>query len=288
MQFTTITCSEKGPREEQQDASGVVSLEERLLAVVCDGAGGHRGGSQASKVAVQVACDAFQQANGKFENPKAALLDICRAANAAVLKLGETPKLAPRTTITLLYLDGPMVHMTHVGDSRIYRLRAGKIAERTRDHTMVQILLEQGEIKEDQMGTHPDQGRLLRALGIEEEPKPGFIESQIEEGDGFLLCTDGFWERIKSGEIENLFSTAPTQKALDRLVVKALRRNGPKGDNVTAVIVFVGQPAPQAMEIERMSPRLGLLLALLAVLFVAWLLMSYRLPPFSEFLPRNP
>jgi len=75
MHFTTITSSEKGPREEQQDAAGAVSREDRMLAVVSDGAGGHRGGSQASKLAVQTACEAFEKAGGNFVNPKAALLD---------------------------------------------------------------------------------------------------------------------------------------------------------------------------------------------------------------------
>ncbi|MFZ4777576.1 MAG: PP2C family protein-serine/threonine phosphatase [Terrimicrobiaceae bacterium] len=109
MQFTTITCSEKGPREEQQDAAGIVSREDCLLAVVCDGAGGHRGGSRASKLAVQVACEAFGKADGKFEDPKSALLEICRTAHEEILKLGETPKLAPRSTIAALYLAGGLL-----------------------------------------------------------------------------------------------------------------------------------------------------------------------------------
>ena len=115
---------------------------------------------------MQTACEAFEKAGRKFEDPKAALLEICRTAHEAILKLGETPKLAPRSTISLLYLDRKKAHMVHLGDSRIYRLRSGKFIERTRDHTMVQILLEQGEVKQTEMGTHPNQGRLLRALGI--------------------------------------------------------------------------------------------------------------------------
>jgi serine/threonine protein phosphatase PrpC len=236
--FTTITCSEKGPREEQQDAAGVVSQGDRLLAVVCDGAGGHRGGSRASKLAVQVACEAFEKVEGKFEDPKTALIEICRTAHEEILKLGETPKLAPRSTIVAVYLNGQKTHMVHVGDSRIYHLRSGKIIERTRDHTMVQILLEQGEVKESEMGTHPDQGRLLRALGSDEELRPTYGSAELTEDDAFLLCSDGFWERTSPEETQKLFQARPTQARLEGNIRRAIERNGPKGDNVTALAVF--------------------------------------------------
>jgi serine/threonine protein phosphatase PrpC len=216
----------------------VVSRGDRLLAVVCDGAGGHRGGSRASKLAVQIAREAFEKVEGKFEDPKSALLGICRTAHEEILKLGETPKLAPRSTIAALYLDGQKAHMVHVGDSRIYRLRSGKIIERTRDHTMVQILLEKGEVKEMEMGEHPDQGRLLRALGSDEELRPTYGSAELAENDAFLLCSDGFWERTRPGEIEKLFQAEPTQTRLEGVVHRALERNGPKGDNVTSLAVF--------------------------------------------------
>ena len=218
----------------------MVSRGDRLLAVVCDGAGGHRGGSRASKLAVQTACESFEKVEGKFEDPKSALLEICRTAHEEILKLGETPKLAPRSTIAALYLDGQKAHLVHMGDSRIYRLRSGKIIERTRDHTMVQILLEQGEVKEAEMGTHPDQGRLLRALGSDEELRPSYGSAELAENDAFLLCSDGFWERSRPGEIEKLFQAGPTPTRLDSIVGRAIERNGPKGDNVTAVAVFSG------------------------------------------------
>jgi len=279
--FTTITCSEKGPREEQQDAAGVVSQGERLLAVVCDGAGGHRGGSRASKIAVQVACEVFEKADGKFEDPKAALLSICERAHREILSLGETPKLAPRSTITVLYLDGEKAHMVHVGDSRIYRLRSGKIIERTRDHTMVQILLEQGEVKESEMGEHPDQGRLLRALGAEDDLRPTYGSTDLTGNDGFLLCSDGFWERTRPEEIEKLFHGQPTQARLERIVRRAIERNGPKGDNVTALAVFseqqaTGCPLPSFLR----WPLLAVLI--LALGYLLWQIWFSPTNPFSS------
>lgn len=272
VQFATITSSNKGPREEQQDAAGVVSQGERVLAVVCDGAGGHRGGSIASKLAVQTACEAFDKAGRKFEDPKAALLEICRTAHEAILKLGETPKLAPRSTIAVLYLDGGKAHTVHLGDSRIYRLRSGKFIERTRDHTMVQILLEQGEVKEAEMGTHPDQGRLLRALGSEEELRPTYGNADLTGNDEFLLCSDGFWERTLTEDIEKLFKSAPTQTQMEAFVQRAVKNNGPKGDNVTALAVF-----PQNAAAPTGWLRLVVLLLVLVTL-VTILLLKYSWP----------
>ena len=279
MHFTTITCSEKGPREEQQDAARMVSREERLLAVVCDGAGGHRGGSRASKLAIQTACAAFEKAGGKFEDPKAALLEICRDTHEAILTLGETPKLAPRSTIAALYLDGQKAHMVHVGDSRIYRLCSGKIIERTRDHTMVQILLEQGEVKELEMGEHPDQGRLLRALGSNEELRPTYGSAELTENDSFLLCSDGFWEKTPQEEMEKLFQGDPTQAQarLDELVRRAIDRNGPKGDNVTALAVF--SERAKACPVPRFLRWPFLLLLAIAVLLWLFWFPPHNPPP---------
>jgi serine/threonine protein phosphatase PrpC len=275
VQFTAITCSEKGPRDEQQDAAGVVSQGDRLLAVVCDGAGGHRGGSRASKLAVQIACEAFERVGGKFEDPKSALMEICRTAHEAIIALGETPKLAPRSTITVLYLDDGKAHMVHVGDSRIYRLRSGKIIERTRDHTMVQILFEQGEVREAEMGEHPDQGRLLRALGSDEELRPTYGSSELAGNDAFLLCSDGFWERTTPSEIEKFFRGMPTPARLDGLVADAIKRNGPKGDNVTALAVFSEDAASCPVPSVLRWPLLVLLV--LAAAFLAWKLSSSAL-----------
>lgn len=268
MHFISFTCSETGPREEQQDAVGVVSRGNHLLAVVCDGAGGHRGGSRASKLAVQTVCDAFEMVEGKFEDPKSDLLEICRTAHEEILKLGETPKLAPRSTIAALYLGDQKAHMVHVGDSRIYRLRSGKILERTRDHTMVQILLEQGEVQESEMGTHPDQGRLLRALGSDEELRPTYGSADLTEDDAFILCSDGFWERTKPEEMEVFFQGEPTQAGLEEIVRLAIERNGPKGDNVTALAVHSGKIKGDRFSLLRYA--LLVFLFVLAVVFIYW------------------
>lgn len=247
MRFKVSVSSEKGPREEQQDSAHFFERGGSMLAVVCDGAGGHRGGSDASNVTVERARAIFEEAKGIFDNPKIALERICFEADKKIKQLGESPKLSPKSTIVILYTDGRVAHWAHVGDSRLYWIRNGKIAERTRDHSMVQILFEQGEVLEDEMGTHADQGRLLRALGSSEDLKVTYAKADVLRGDGFLLCSDGFWERTRSMEIEDFFKRKPSAGNLQSMVMEAVRRNGPKGDNTTALAVVLGEPEPRRL-----------------------------------------
>lgn len=234
-------CMEQGPREEQQDSAAVFERNGCLLAVVCDGAGGHRGGQEASRAAVETAKLAFEKSDGVFREPRKSLEEICSEADRKIRALGESPKLAPKSTIAMVYVAGGGANWVHLGDSRIYRLQAGRIKERSRDHSMVQILFEKGEVPEEEMGVHPDQGRLLRALGAGEDCKATHGSAPVKEGDGFLICTDGFWERTKAWEIEDFFRQGPNAGELEKMVKEAVLRNGPKGDNTTALAVLVGR-----------------------------------------------
>ncbi len=238
MKFGSVISVDQGARQEQQDAVGFAGDGSCFFAVLCDGAGGHQSGRQASQAAVRIAGEAWEREGGSFADPVASLQKICADAHAAICGMGENPKTSPRSTIVLLYGNEMKAHWAHIGDSRIYRLRGGKVRERTKDHSMVQVLFEQGEIGEEEMGTHPDQGRLLRALGGEAELRMGVASFAVTREDAFLLCSDGFWERTKRKEIEGLFAGEITQQRLDAAVRTAVQRNGPTSDNVSAIAVF--------------------------------------------------
>lgn len=231
-----------GGRGEQQDASVVLvgANSQHILAVVADGAGGHSGGREAAITVTDVTRQLFHEAGGAFGDPEAALANLCLQSHEAINDLGPDPKTAPRSTVVALYLCDNRTWWAHVGDSRLYRVHKGRIVERTRDHTMAQILLEQGEIGEADVGKHPDRIKLLRALGGEDAPKPAFGNAAVSCGDSFLLCSDGLWENLKPREIERTFAGRPSQRSLDKLVSKADARNGERGDNVTACAVIMG------------------------------------------------
>lgn len=259
-----------GGRTEQQDASIVLigGNSQTALAVVADGAGGHQGGREASQKVVEIARVVFRAGGGKLENPEVALEELCCKSHEAINALGPDPKHAPRSTVVALYLTPEKASWVHVGDSRLYRLHNDRIAERTRDHTMAQILLEQGEIKDGDVGTHPDRVKLLKALGGEDPVKPSLGSVPIADGDRFLLCSDGFWERLRTREIEKCMRARLSQKGLDKLAAKAVDRNGERSDNVTACLIGFGEPG--------MRPSIGSGLAMVGLTALASALVADR------------
>jgi len=231
-----------GGRKEQQDTCLVLDGGEKLtfLAVVADGAGGHLGGREAAHAVSETSRVMFAQHGGVLPHPEADLEALCVASHEAINKLGENPKNAPRSTVVALYIVAGKAWWVHVGDSRLYRMQGRRIVERSRDHTMAQILLEQGEIDDSEVGSHPDRIKLLKALGGESPAKPSAGSAEVAEGDCFLLCSDGFWENLKLREVERCLAAGPTQASLDRLAAKAVSRNGESGDNVTACAIQIG------------------------------------------------
>jgi len=243
MQTVQNICSVIGGREEQQDGYTFIQDKElgNLLCIVADGAGGHAGGGIASKIAVDAADEFFYSTiSNNIDDINEELIRYCYLVHERINNISELKEGSPRTTIAGLFIKNNKAYIFHIGDSRVYRINKGKIDFRTKDHSLVQLLLDQGEIKEEEMGQHPDQSKLLKALGGEVFLQPTIAEFELEKGDGFLICTDGFWERTKKNEIESLFSRTITQERIDTIVNKAVSRNGPKSDNTTACSIQLG------------------------------------------------
>lgn len=228
-----------GGRTEQQDSVAVLEGRNRetTLAILADGAGGHRGGRLASQKVLETSRRLFDQAGLKLQDPAAQFTSLCREAHDEINRLAETPKSAPRSTIVALYVEDDRAQWVNVGDSRLYRVRDGRVVERTKDHTMAQILFEQGEIKDAEIPHHPDRTQLLRALGGEELYKPSLGSAQVAEGDGFVLCSDGFWENTTREQIGSFFKRGASQASLDALVRNAVAANGANSDNVSVCAV---------------------------------------------------
>ena len=232
----------QGTREYQEDAFGhwLDASGERLFTVVADGAGGHGGGAEASQAAIEYSAKAWQKASaGAISNPEAFLSEWMKGAHLAVNEASAKIHRSARSVVVACLTGGGNAHWVHAGDSRLLRFHEGKLVERTRDDSVVQVLFERGDITEEEMGTHPDQSRLLQSLGGEDPPRPRLGCSAISAGDVLILCSDGLWEHLKQEELEILSATpsAKRQKALDEAVAEAVRRAGPKADNTTAVMI---------------------------------------------------
>ena len=235
--LTTAAISHAGGREGNEDAWG----QRGGCWVVADGLGGHGGGEVASELAVRGTLDALADAPlPSGEALQGVILELNRAIQAAQQRDPRLERM--RTTLVVLACDGRRACWAHVGDSRLYHLRGGRIASQTVDHSVPQALARAGEIRPDEIRFHEDRNRLLRTLGNEEEARPSVLGSPVllESNDAFLLCTDGFWELVTEAEMEVTLAKAATpQDWLTAMTTRLLARAEPGHDNYTAVAVWV-------------------------------------------------
>lgn len=272
--LTVVTSISQGARDHQEDACGhwFDPAGNRLFAVVADGAGGHGGGAEASRAAIQSAAKAWER---HLEDPspgaEAFLVRWLAEAHLAVNGASAKIQRSARAVVVACHTEGRRVDWVHAGDCRLLRFHRGQLVERTRDDSVVQVLFERGDITEEEMGTHPDQSRLLQSLGGEEPPTPRRGSADLGEGDVLILCSDGFWEHLRTEELEKLASTpsAKRQPALDRAVALAVNRGGAKADNTTAVVIaFDGGHGGAGLKVCRGLPWV---LAATVVFAACWL-----------------
>ncbi len=207
--------SEIGGREYNQDCVMVSQKNGKFCIAVADGLGSYNGSEIASLTAVQFLVDWF---NKNCDSEKLFVKSeissaLLRAHNKIVdIKEKDLSIASSCTTIAFVVSDGITSVMAHIGDTRIYEIKNGKIFYRSKDHSLAQIAVERGEITPDQISKHRDQNKLLRVLGSDY-----FTDADISTdffplsyGDGFVVCTDGLWEYVSEKEIEDLFENKDT------------------------------------------------------------------------------
>jgi serine/threonine protein phosphatase PrpC len=219
--------------------------EEPLLAargsvyLVCDGMGGHNAGQIASELAAKQFLHAYYHLGGAAQ--EAARHAILQAHHYIAEMASKIPsRYGMGTTLTALILKQDEGILAHVGDSRCYRLREGVFEQLSRDHTLVARLVEQGIIPPEQARYHPQRNVIRQAVGVADPAEP--LEPDIEtfalqEGDLYLICSDGLTDMVDDAEIEAILRDEPPTRAAWRLVDRALANGG--RDNVTVVLVRV-------------------------------------------------
>lgn len=260
-----------GDREQQQDDIFLKTSNdgERILCVVADGMGGHSGGQQASKCVIAAAKTVWKEKQNKIDYPAEKLLDtIVQTAYKMMLGYEEKGNISPRSTCVILLIKEDMAHYCHVGDSRLYHFRNHKLLDRTKDHSVVQMLVEMGEVKESEMGTHEDQGRLLKWIGGKNPPQATFKSVEIEENDQFLLCSDGLWEYISVSQMERtLEDEADLKKIAKSFINKARYKAKPKGDNISMILCNIPEAKNTVNWHVLIIGVLGLFASLLAFIY---------------------
>ena len=240
MRIVTAGLSKAGGRKSNQDSFGAEPGDNGGCWVVADGLGGHAGGETASRMAVETVMQRCRQAS----TAAAELIGDCfRDAQAAITRqAAENYELAGmRTTMVLLVADAQNAVWGHVGDSRLYWFRQGKIMHQTRDHSVPQMLVDAGKIRPEDIRGHEDQNRLTRAIGQVGELRPTISAAPlpVQAGDAALLCSDGVWTYVWETEMEaDLAAAASPADWLARLEQRILARAEGPYDNYTAVAVW--------------------------------------------------
>lgn len=221
-----------GDREEQQDNCDVFVKDHQVLMVLGDGMGGHKGGAIASELLVREAGMAFLS---KLK-PKLLMETIVQnTIEQMKLKKENDPNINPHTTCVMALINGKKLYFGHIGDSRLYYFKDSKFVKRTKDHSVVQMLVNMGEIEEHEMATHPDQNKLLKSLGTEKDVEITYAEESLDLSKNFavLICSDGFWEYVSPKEMQEYLFTMDLDKALKVMVGIAKKRGGEGGDNIS-------------------------------------------------------
>jgi protein phosphatase len=224
-------------KQVNEDSSAHVETSLGLLAIVCDGMGGHAGGKEASELAVTAIVDTVQAAP-----PGSAPADVLRAAlTEANTRIWTMPTaeagLRPGSTGVVVLLHAGGAEVAHVGDSRVYLVHAGAISQVTRDHSMVQELVDRNLIKAEDAARHPEANKILRALGIAKDVEVDVRPEPIAyvAGDVFILCSDGLSDLVTPAEILEVAGADAPRQAAGRLVDLANARGG--HDNITALVL---------------------------------------------------
>jgi PPM family protein phosphatase len=164
-------------------------------------------------------------------------------AHVAILREAYSQGLpdVPRTVIVACLVQDGHAYWAHIGDCRLYLMRQGKIMTQTRDHTVVQHLLDSGRIREEAALTHPDRNRILQCLGGYLPPRPDPIaKARLARGDVLLLCSDGLWGPLTHRQLLQTLAAQPLEQALGELAQLAEQRSGPQCDNVSVLAMSWG------------------------------------------------
>lgn len=240
MQYAMM--SERGSREINEDYVGKVLAEDNNKGcfVLCDGLGGHGHGEVASRLVVESILQSYQTGQ-KDKNFIEAAIQMGQDKLLA-LQREKHEQSEMKTTAVVLCID-EMICWCHVGDSRLYYFKKKKLIQRTLDHSVPQMLVYAGEIKEKEIRNHPDRNRLLRVMGMEWTSNSYTLSDPVEKtGDqAFLLCSDGFWELIVEKEMQKCLKKAKTPEEWLELMKQIILKNGSNRDmdNFSAVAVWL-------------------------------------------------
>lgn len=224
-------------KQVNEDAALHVETALGLLCIVCDGMGGHAGGKEASELASTAIAEIVKSAP-EITSPRDALKVAIEEANRRVWGMPTSEGgYRPGSTVVVVLAHSGGADIAHVGDSRIYFIHAGAITQVTKDHSMVQEMVDRNIIRAEDAASHPDANKIMRAIGIAKDVEVDVRPEPVAfvTGDIFVLCSDGLSDLVSAAEILDIAGSKPAAQAAGQLVDLANARGG--HDNITALVV---------------------------------------------------
>ena len=230
-------------RDENQDRVEIREFGDNLLVAVCDGMGGERSGSKASSMASDVFFEHFEEgyeADMDAYSVRSLLLSSVSAANSVVYTTArmDYQNFGMGTTCVAAFVSDTYIAVANVGDSRAYLLRDGTLSQVTTDHTVVHMLLENGQITEDEIETHPQRHMLMKAVGVERTVCPDYFRIDLQPDQPFclLLCSDGLCGFCSDAEIQEILERGTSAEEMTQQLVDAALEKGGR-DKISVAVV---------------------------------------------------
>ncbi|MBL8480527.1 MAG: serine/threonine-protein phosphatase [Sterolibacteriaceae bacterium] len=260
MKYTIVHDSRIGGRDINQDRAAWLATDDALLMVVADGMGGHLQGEIAAQLAVDTVVESFRrEALPRLADPGRFLVAAFERAHANILNHAHACQIAahaaPRTTCIACVVQDGQACWAHAGDSRLYLIHGhapdSASVLRTRDHSVVQRMVDDGTLSSDQAASHPMRNRVFSCLGGSVDPHIEVASMvSLEDGDLIALCTDGAWSPL--GErLVNELACAPLTRSVPNLLDAAERAAGPHADNLTVIAMRWDAPNPDSPTINQ-------------------------------------
>jgi serine/threonine protein phosphatase PrpC len=239
MQIEYAKVSALGDRSDNQDRAAVVVADQAALMLVFDGMGGHSDGAQAAETGLKVVQDMFMDSTLPIFDPQGFLYMALSRAHDEVVALGQDVAVdfRPRATCAVCLVQEGGSFWAHIGDSRIYHVRNGMVLERSRDHSHVEVLIQEGAITEEEAQDHPMRNFVECCIGGD-APVPDMSITRkraLSPGDVLLACSDGLWSGLSDDDMAQIGAPGENNLAqnLKELSLRALSVNAPYSDNTT-------------------------------------------------------
>lgn len=262
MRYQIAQLSSAGARAINEDRVGIAERKNAVLLAVADGLGGHSGGELAAQTVVETVIRLFRGVKQRrLTDPFAFLvLSLLKAHHTVYARArAHMPPLEARTTCVVCLVQEGYAYWAHVGDSRLYHFRGGRLLKRTEDHTTIEELRRDGVISEAEMAKHPHKNYLLQCLGGSGDPRISLSEeTPLRPADTLLLCTDGLWEALAPDEIAGFLAFPKLEDGMDEMLYVTEKRMDATCDNVTVACLrwedrpasILSQRAPIAAQVD--------------------------------------